>query len=110
MNHEYTKEERRKHLIEQCRYFKGEKENPYAGTSRELMWDYESVWVEKLTESAQEAEIFDKRLASEHLDHLPEKYGVPSSLVGLLLGRYMYWSDPYNPSAGFEEWLNEHYL
>ena len=110
MNQEQTKEERRKHLIEQCRYFKGEKENPYAGTSRELMWDYEKVWVTKVSESAEEAEKFYRRLALEHLDHLPEKYGTPSSLVGLLLGRYMYWSDPYNPSAGFEEWLNGQYL
>ena len=110
MNQEYTKEERRKHLIEQCKYFKGEKENPYAGTSHELMWDYESVWVEKLTESSQEAEKFDRRRASEHLAPLPEKYGVPSSLVGLLLGRYRYWGDPYNPSKGFEDWLKEHYL
>lgn len=98
MNQEYTKEERRKHLIEQCKYYKGEKANPYANTSHELMWDYESVWVEKLTDSAQEAEKFNRRLTSERLEHLPEKYGVPSSLVGLLLGRYMYWSDPYNPS------------
>jgi len=110
MNQEQTKEEKRKQLTAQCKYYKGEPENPYAGTSYELMWDYEKVWVEKLSESAEEAKKFNRRLASEHLDHLPEKYGIPSSLVGLLLGRYMYWSDPYNPSAGFEDWLQEHYL
>jgi len=42
--------------------------------------------------------------------NLPEKYGIPSSLAGLLLSRYMYWSDPYHPSEGFEEWLKGHYL
>lgn len=39
MNQEQTKEEKRKQLTAQCKYYKGEPENPYADTSHELMWD-----------------------------------------------------------------------
>ncbi len=97
-------------LTAKCRFYKGEENNPFVQTSDELMWDYESVWVERMAKSYQEGDKWRQRLTSEHLDHLPKKYGIPSSLVGLLLNRYMYWSDPYHPSEGFEEWLTEHYL
>ena len=118
MKENHTIDDRRRYLIQQCRYYKGEEENPYAKeennplvqTFDEQMWDYESIWVERRANSYQEGDKWRQRLASEHLDHLPEKYGIPSSVAGLLLSRYMYWSDPYHPSEGFEEWLKGHYL
>ena len=102
--------QRKVELTAKCRFYKGEENNPFVQTSDELMWDYESVWVERMAKSYQEGDKWRQRLTSEHLDHLPKKYEIPSSLVGLLLNRYMYWSDPYHPSEGFEEWLTEHYL
>ncbi len=97
-------------LTAKCRFYKGEKENPLVNTEDELMWDYESVWVERLSQSYTNADSWNRELKKEHLDHLPKKYGVPSSLVGLLLNRYMHWSNPYHPSEGFEDWLKGHYL
>lgn len=29
-----------------CRYYKGEKENPYKGGNKALFWDYERVWID----------------------------------------------------------------
>lgn len=75
MKENHTIDDRRRYLIQQCRYYKGEEENPYAKE-----------------------------------ENNPLVQTIPSSLAGLLLSRYMYWSDPYHPSEGFEEWLKEHYL
>jgi hypothetical protein len=97
-------------LTAKCRFYKGEKENPLANTEDELMWYYESVWVERLAQSYTNADSWNRELKLEHLDHLPKKYGVPSSLVGLLLNRYMHWANPYHPSDGFEDWLKSRYL
>lgn len=97
-------------LTAKCRFYKGEKENPLANTEDELMWYYESVWVENLAQSYTNADSWNRELKLEHLEHLPKKYGIPSSLVGLLLNRYMHWGNPYHPSEGFENWLKVHYL
>ena len=34
-------------LTAKCRFYKGEKENPLANTEDELMWYYESVWLDR---------------------------------------------------------------
>lgn len=29
-----------------CRYYKGEKENPYKSGNKALFWDYERAWID----------------------------------------------------------------
>lgn len=35
----------KKDLIQFCRYYKGEKENPYNEQDKALLWDYERIWI-----------------------------------------------------------------
>lgn len=83
--------ERRLKLITQCRYYKGEKDNPFAGTEDQMKWYYESCWFEQLSESYENARSY-RQEAGNNFDYISKKYNVPRSLVGLLFNRYQHWN------------------
>lgn len=109
-----SKEDKRKQLILQCRYYRGEANEPKSLLhSDALYWEYESVWVRdmlkggKLSKSYQEEAEFT-RLETKKGD------STPLSLKALLFNRYMYWSS-YSLASfddlkkGFESWYVHSY-
>lgn len=92
-------------LLPFCRYYKGEKENPYDGT-KGCLWEYERVWINHYIN---EDIDYSYRLMTEYLDaglsDFNNKDGVPITLKALLFNRYEHW----NQCGGFEEWYNKYY-
>lgn len=85
---------KREDLIKQCRYYKGEKVNPYDSWPKANMWDYESVWV-SMNLSEEGASMLDEYIRDYDYAGLTDYSaadGVPLSLKALLFGRFCHWS------------------
>ena len=109
-NRQPRAKERRPKLIEQCRYYKGEKENPYIGTEDQMNWYYESCWVEQLSESYENARSYRYEVGNI-FDDIAGKYHIPRSLIGLFLNRYEHWCCMGEVNLEyFREWLLQSYL
>lgn len=77
----------REDLIRQCRYYKGEEENPFDDSDRGLFGDYERLWVRNVyadhsafSEAVEEYNIYLRDFSKDD--------GVPTSLKAALLNRY----------------------
>lgn len=111
------REDRRKKLILQCRYYNGETEMPRAKNEAPadygLFWDYEQRWVEWSLEGDSMIRMFEEGIREFHLE---SKDGdkTPLTLKALLLNRYMHWSGDYLSTeellANFEAWYARDYL
>ena len=109
-NRQRRAKERRPKLIAQCRYYKGEKENPFEGTEDQMKWYYESCWVELLSDSYENAKPY-RYEAGNKFDDIAEKYHMPRSLIGLFLNRYEHWCCMGEVNLEyFREWLLQSYL
>lgn len=102
-------------LIEKCRYYKGESDNPFEGKSQNkaLCWLYESKWVEMSLDTVGNELLADyvSDYNTAGLYDFEKKDGTPKTLKALLLNRY-YQSDgsiPFNP-VPFKVWYKEHYI
>lgn len=97
-------------FVKQCRYYTGEKENPFQEGIKSLLWDYEKKWVEFNQNPNDES--FLEEIISEYqtigLTKFNEDDGVPMTLKALLLNRYMYWND--GNVDHFKQWYKENYL
>lgn len=106
-------------LLQFCRYYKGEKENPYAlkGGYIGFFWDYERVWV-RATINAQETNssvLFDDMLEEyirSGLATFQQTDNTPVTLKALLYNRYGHWSGlPMLENAEpFKKWYLHEYL
>lgn len=93
-----------KYLLSKCRIYSGDEDG-----LNSLGW-YEQAWVkQKLENEAQILNhiIFYKKCGFEHFR---EYDGVPMSLKGLLLNRYLHWSGPGDSIEGFKEWYVDAYI
>ena len=109
-NRQRRAEERKPKLIAKCRYYKGEKENPFKNTDDEMKWYYESCWVNQLSDSYRNARQYLYE-AGNQFDDIAEKYKVPRSLIGLFLNRYEYWACFGTVDIdAFRSWLIYSYL
>lgn len=95
-------------LLKSCRYYKGEKENPFRD-SRTTLWSLEHNWV-KMSSSE---DVFDSTLLGEYIKELrlalPElanDKGTNPSLVALLFDRYTHFG---GSASGFTKWLSNNY-
>jgi len=101
-----------------CRYYKGEKDNPFDGKDRSkaMLWFYESIWVHDMQEVHE-----DKKQEKSHscFDYLNEyvNYGLaefemqddtPASLKALLFNRYAHWLSA--DIDGFKKWYKSVYI
>lgn len=108
-NRQRRAELRKKELIKRCRYYKGEPENPFKNTDKEMIWYYESCWVDQLSNSYKNAESF--RWEAKGLKEFAEKYNIPLSLLGLFLNRYEHWATMGNLNINdFISWVKHCYL
>lgn len=109
----FTKEDKRRWLILQCRYYNGEEKEPKHFMHEDAMyWYYEKCWVEfnfkKEHESSlkKDVEYFKLKLSPDDI--------TPNTLKALLLNRYMHWVGGFQTLEkdieGFESGYYANYL
>ena len=105
-----------KDLILQCRYYKGEAEEPEpsadAPSGFYSFWGYEKLWVEWTLNDDPEIKDFEEWV---NFYHLESKDGdkTPLTLKAILLNRFLHWGyygPPEEELTQFEEWYTEEYL
>jgi hypothetical protein len=111
-NIEYIHQEKqirmKRALIDNCRFYKGEKECPdtLIISGKELFWFYEMRWVELNGEFEGFGEYESYGLADFEKDD-----GVPLTLKLLLFNRYMHWCGyGYDSIPEFKEWYRNNYI
>ena len=85
-------------IIKCCRYYKGEKENPFEGKGIELQnaamfWFYEMWWSERIN-SPEDIDPFKQEIEDykwHGLEGFSANDGVPISLKAILFNRYSHW-------------------
>ena len=109
----YTKDDTRRWLILQCRYYRGEPTPPSTlPEGYALMWDYEMRWVQWTLEEDCMIDHFKSDIKQLHLE---TKKGdkTPLTLKALLCNRYLKWSSEYTPLKealkDFEKWYVDFY-
>lgn len=108
----YTKADKRRYLILQCRYYKGEPEPPLTlPEDYRLIWGYEQLWVEWTLEGDPIIENFHEDIKHWNLE-TKEGDKTPLTLKALLCGRYLHWGSfcPLEEELkNFENWYVCHY-
>jgi len=109
----YTKEDKKRYLILQCRYYKGESEPPKTlPEGYALMWDYESRWVDWTLNEDKMVNHFENDIRDLHLE-TKEGDKTPLTLKALLCNRYLHWGGGYAPLEeelkNFEKWYVDFY-
>ena len=73
-------------LLQYCRYYKGERKNPYEGKeqNKAMLWMYERAWIHDTMAviARGDANVSESRNLDEYAD------GVPITLKSLLFNRY----------------------
>lgn len=93
-------------LIKQCRYYKGETEEPF-NDRRSVLWSIERVWV-KMMDSDPASPLWNEYLEGLRLS-LPElanSKDVHPLLVALLFDRYTHFG---GSAEGFSAWFAKNY-
>lgn len=104
---------RREDLIKRCRYYKGEKENPFEGKdqTKAMFWFYEEVYVQEfLAESSNLVDCYSEYVAYG-MEDFSKDDDVPTMFKALLFNRY-YHGDGGSPSepSSFKKWYLKNYL
>lgn len=96
-------------LLKLCRYYHGEKNNPYEG-DKALLWDYERVWVE---DSANDSDSISEYL-SDYLTYGLRDFSkfdkIPVTLKAMLFNHYA--KNAYSMKdavSGFKEFYQKYY-
>ena len=95
-----------------CRYYKGEKENPYKSGNKALFWDYERAWIESSIEKDDAlGNMLDEYIAAG-LSEFEMRDGIPATLKALLFNRYGHWLGGYGlieDAKGFKKFYERYY-
>lgn len=94
----YTKEDKRRWLILQCRYYNGEAKapTPTSENNTALLWDYEMRWVLWNLEDTDDIKMFERDAKIYNLE-IAEGDKTPLTMKALLFNRYMHWTGGYKP-------------
>lgn len=93
-------------LIQSCRYYKGEKENPYNG-DKGMFWACEQSYVEMSAAQDDALVACFNEYNAHGLTKFEEKDGVPLLLKALLYNRYQHWAE--GTPSGFKKMYKERY-
>lgn len=106
----------KKELLKFCRYYKGEKENPFEGKDqmKALIWGYESKWVEFTMKASEDDKCQEAQILSSSLNEyiragmreFEKTDDTPLALKAILYNRYYYW----NEGGDFKKWYKETYM
>lgn len=97
-------------LLQYCRYYKGERENPYEGKdqNKAMLWLYERIWVDMASGDTPDPLLAEYCLYL-HRD-LPEFVNndhAPMSLTALLYDRYTHFG---GGTDGFKKLFEDYYM
>lgn len=112
----YSKEDKRKYLILQCRYYKGEAKQPNpkneALKNFHIFWGCERMWVDCSLNNEKEIQSFQKEATELKLKSLSGDQ-TPLTLKALLCNRYLHWLGGYKKLEeelkDFEIWYAKEY-
>ncbi len=103
-------EKDRELLIAECKYYKGEDENPFEDIdqNKAMLWFCESAWV-GMTENKDwnTLNTYIGEYKAKGLYNFADEDNRPISLKALLMCKYGLWGDDVNP---FKKFYAEHYL
>lgn len=99
---------KRDKLLTSCRYYKGEKENPYQDGNKALFWDYERKWLEMFLDESDTLVAYRDEYEKDGLLDFESKDGVPTTLKALLYNRFLYWTE--GSPDGFKKFYREQYI
>lgn len=99
----------KKDFLPFCRYYKGEKENPYESGNKALFWDYERAWIDKSVDEKDDTfgDMLDEYIAAG-LSEFEMRDGIPATLKALLYNRFCHWQ--MADAASFKKWYHQSYL
>lgn len=104
----------RKDYLKFCRYYKGEKNNPYENEDKAMFWEYEKVWIDEMSKP-EESDLLVGN-TSEYINagllSWNETDGTPYLLKALLFNRYRQWLGGYgldNDIENFKKWYQTKY-
>lgn len=78
----------RKDLLHQCRYYKGERENPHPEGNEALFWDYERAWIEEMVNDSNYLSECISDYIGIGLKDFEKMDNTPLSLKAILFNRY----------------------
>lgn len=98
----------RESLIKQCRYYKGEAENPFDGQENNdaLFWFYEQRWVELTIQQDSYLQWMSDEYARRGLADFHAE--IPIGLRAILYNRYNHWT--CGGDDNFKNWFEQDYL
>lgn len=97
-------------LLQFCRYYKGEKENPYEGKdqNKSMLWFYEQIWADMVSGNNPDSLLADYCLyLKRDLPELVNNDHAPMSLTALLYDRYTHFG---GGPEGFKSLFKEYYM
>ena len=103
----------REKLMELCRYYKGEKENPYKGEqNKACLWSYERAWLLEFTKPQSRLLMsYLSQYTAVGLTCFSTDDNVPITLKALLFNRYARTQySNYEAVESFKRFYNKYYL
>ena len=95
-----------------CRYYKGEKENPYKRGNNYLFWFYEKRWIEySVDKNSTLGDMLDEYIEAG-LSEFQMIDNTPITLKSLLFNRYCHWFGGYGlleDAKGFKTFYSNDY-
>lgn len=97
-------------LIDYCRYYKGEEENPFEGKdqNKAMFWFYERHWVNEISKNENLISEYLSDYLRNDLDNFSFNDHIPITLKALLFNRYNHWN--MGGAEGFKEFYLKEYL
>lgn len=99
---------KRDKLLTSCRYYKGEKENPYKDDNKALFWEYEKKWLEMFLDESDTLVAYRDEYEKDGLLDFESKDDVPTTLKAMLYNRFLYWLE--GSMTEFKKFYKEQYL
>lgn len=100
----------RKDYLKFCRYYKGEKDNPYENGDKAMFWEYEKVWIDEMSKP-EESDLLTGNVPDYFhagLLNWNETDGTPLLLKALLFNRYNQWMQ--GSVGSFKDWYGSTYI
>ena len=95
----------KKDLIQFCRYYAGEGENPYQGTDA-MIWKYEKLWIDFTFEHNPTLADCINEYSIAGMSTFEMQDDTPASLKALLFNRFNQWDE----GGDFKKWYKETYI
>ena len=96
-------------ILKYCRYYKGQKANPYTDGDKALLWDYERKWVDDMSKEPDFSDYLSDYIAVGLRDFSMFD-DVPITLKAMLFNRYAQSAYSMKDAVpGFKEFYQKYY-